>query len=276
MDEDIPFHVTLAKPREKIEATGERCTPWITEPTLSEHMHRYISVLEFIKGKRVLDIACGEGYGSALMALAGAASVTGVDIDVPTVTRAKRIYRNINGLTFLDSDIRNPLPFQDHEFDAIICFETIEHIHEQSPFVKELCRVMDPAGFLVMSTPDKNVSETRGVENEFHEKELYIDEFKDLLAEQFPCLDTYYQRFFCGSGIFAETPSEDEKPPVYWDRSGFIEYSGAHMPLSVKYAIILASHEKYAPMATGLLHDGHILSSLRKKMREAQAGAESA
>ena len=70
-----------------MECTGERYLPEFDGDWTLEHLHRYLLACELAAGKTVLDIACGDGYGSAMMAK-HAVEVTGVDIDAPTVERA--------------------------------------------------------------------------------------------------------------------------------------------------------------------------------------------
>ena len=71
--------------------TGERFVPGCAGEIAYEHWHRYAFARQFVAGKRVLDAACGEGYGSALLASV-AASVVGVDIDAPAVAHAAERY----------------------------------------------------------------------------------------------------------------------------------------------------------------------------------------
>jgi ubiquinone/menaquinone biosynthesis C-methylase UbiE len=81
------------------------------------------------------------------------------------------------------------LPFADASFDAVVSFETIEHVDGalQEQMLRELRRVLKPGGFLVISSPNKAVySDKRGFTNEFHVRELYFDEFDALLAARLP------------------------------------------------------------------------------------------
>ena len=65
--------------------TGERYLPWLEDPYIGyEHLHRYAYATQFVENKKVLDLACGEGYGARLLA-GTAESVVGVDIDEDTV-----------------------------------------------------------------------------------------------------------------------------------------------------------------------------------------------
>src|SRR5512139_3486774 len=94
-----------------LEWTGERYVPWVDDPFIGyEHLHRYRFAKEFVKGKKVLDLACGEGYGS-LMLSEEAGDVTGIDIDETTIRHASSKYLRGN-LKFLkglitDIPIRN-------------------------------------------------------------------------------------------------------------------------------------------------------------------------
>ena len=90
------------------------------------HLSRYLMVKPYVAGKRVLDVACGEGYGSYLMSLWGAKSVCGVDIDTPTVENAAAMFKN-DGLEYMCCNAET-LPFPDYSFDVIASFETIEHL----------------------------------------------------------------------------------------------------------------------------------------------------
>ena len=84
---------------ENLEFTGERYMPEITGNIFLEHMHRYLLAARFVAGKTVLDIACGEGFGSKILA-ENASSVVGVDIAAEAVSHARSKYGS-DRLTFL-------------------------------------------------------------------------------------------------------------------------------------------------------------------------------
>lgn len=181
------------------EVTGERLLPEEQHGELvhAEHLARYRVAAGLAKGRRVLDAACGEGYGSALLAAAGATSVTGVDIDEPTVHRARERY----GLNFEVADVGS-LPFDAGEFGLVVCFETIEHVQDPKAMLAELSRVLDPAGLLVISTPNKH---EYLVENDFHTREFFHEEFVDLLGGLFPSVRPLYQHNWTTSAVLEET-----------------------------------------------------------------------
>jgi GT2 family glycosyltransferase/glycosyltransferase involved in cell wall biosynthesis len=179
--------------------TGERFIPTEQGRIRLEHYHRYAMVLDIVAGKAVLDVACGEGYGSYLMADV-ARSVIGVDISDETVQHASSAYKKPN-LTFNQGSATD-LNFPDASFDVVVSFETIEHLAEQAEMLAEIRRVLRPDGLLVISSPNRPVySEESGEHNEFHVKELDFNEFDELLKTQFPTVKYFGQRILMGSVI---------------------------------------------------------------------------
>ena len=193
---DKRYAVYHKKADTKINFSGERFIPGIEDQKLeSEHLQRYLSTRNLVKGLNVLDLACGEGYGSALLAET-AESVIGMDIDQETVDHANEKYRKIN-LSFRQGDAAN-IPLKDHSIDAVVSFETIEHIDEmlQNQFLQEIDRVLKQDGLLIMSTPNKAVySDRYHYFNEYHIHEFYHDEFQQFLKQYFPYVHIYQQSF---------------------------------------------------------------------------------
>ncbi len=182
-----------------IEFTGERFVPTESGEIRYEHMHRYAWAATLCKGKDVLDIACGEGYGSALLA-GDARSVIGVDISQAAVAHAQATYAKPNLRYQVGSATAIPLP--DASVDVATSFETVEHLAQQSEMLCELRRVLKPNGLLIISSPNKQVySYDRDYANEFHVKELYFDEFDALLKEQFPAVTYLGQRLITSSMV---------------------------------------------------------------------------
>jgi GT2 family glycosyltransferase/ubiquinone/menaquinone biosynthesis C-methylase UbiE len=162
---------------------------------LIEHKHRYLSILKLAKDKIVLDMACGEGYGSNI--LSGSASqVYSVDINAELIEHASKIYRK-NNISFLVGAAEK-IPMPDHSVDLIVSFETLEHLPAgvQIEFMAEAKRVLKPNGIMAISTPEKkNYTERYNHHNEFHQHELYKDEFEDLLKKHFAYVNLYEQGF---------------------------------------------------------------------------------
>ena len=167
--------------------TGERFVPGSPDAKGEmwyEHWHRYHYVLPLVKGKQVLDVACGEGYGSALMSR-HAAQVNGVDISAEAIAHGRNTYAENTGLAFTQASCTR-MPFAAASFDRVVSFETVEHIDEQALFLDEIKRVLKPDGVLILSCPNKaEYSDKRGFTNEFHVRELYRPELEALLAPRF-------------------------------------------------------------------------------------------
>jgi ubiquinone/menaquinone biosynthesis C-methylase UbiE len=163
-----------------MEFTGERYVPEVRGAIELEHVHRYLQAREIAAGKVVLDIACGEGYGTALLAGLAARAI-GVDISREAVRHAKARYVAGNIEFLVGSCARIPLP--DRSIDLVTSFETIEHHDQHEKMMQEIKRVLRPRGVLVISSPDKqHYSIDTGHRNEYHVKELYAHEFKALLG----------------------------------------------------------------------------------------------
>ncbi|HEY9156219.1 MAG TPA: methyltransferase domain-containing protein, partial [Opitutaceae bacterium] len=163
--------------------TGERMIPEYLGSIVSEHLHRYAIAQSRAGGLDVLDVASGEGYGSALLADV-ARSVIGVDIDRVTIEHARAKYVRSN-LRFEVGSCTN-IPLSAASVDLIVSFETIEHIVEHELFMREIRRVLRPGGLLVISCPDRRVyNETLEKGNPFHQHELYYDEFVSLIKTHF-------------------------------------------------------------------------------------------
>jgi ubiquinone/menaquinone biosynthesis C-methylase UbiE len=153
-----------------------------------EHIARYRFAKDFVRGKRVLDIACGEGYGAAALAKAGASSVVGVDLSAEICDHARRKY----GLDARPGDAQ-AIPLPDQSIDVVVSFETIEHVDDPTAFVRECARVLVPEGELIISTPNRPVYSTEGRQNPFHRLEFDEPEFVELLRRRFRSVALYTQ-----------------------------------------------------------------------------------
>ena len=182
--------------------TGERFTPECVREIWYEHWHRYVFARPLVAGQRVLDAACGEGYGSALLADV-AAEVTGVDIDPVSIAHARERYAGKPNLRYECADATT-LPFADAAFDTVVSFETLEHLAAQEQLLAGFARVLGDDGVLVISSPDKHVySELAGFRNEFHVRELYRQDLLDLLKPHFPHVRLYGQKLLFQSALWA-------------------------------------------------------------------------
>jgi ubiquinone/menaquinone biosynthesis C-methylase UbiE len=192
-------------PAENLPWTGERLVTTCRRPLIYEHLHRYALAFGLAKRKRVLDIACGEGYGANLLARV-AAKVIGVDLDANTIAHAKAKYRRRN-LCFVQGTCL-VIPCEDHSIDLVASFETIEHISEHDAFLSEIKRVLVPGGILVISSPHKaEYQKVAEAANPFHEAELDHDEFVQLITKTFKYCVAAKQRLVIGSWIAPDAPS---------------------------------------------------------------------
>ncbi len=153
---------------------------------LSRHVFAYSQVTgRYIdKGDRLLEIGCGEGYGSALMA-GKAGSVTAIDSGADAVAHAAEKYKAGN-LEF-KAYAGEVLPFQDGEFDKVVSFQVIEHVKDPSAFVKETARVLKPGGRLYLTTPNRvhRLKEGQKPWYKFHIREFSAGEIPPLLSPFF-------------------------------------------------------------------------------------------
>ncbi len=163
-----------------------------------DHVARYELAARYVDQRRVLDIACGTGYGSRLLREAGAAQVWGVDIALEAIEYARDKY-NTEGVQFLVGDITS-IPLPAGFIDVVACFETIEHVEDYEKVIDELHRVLKPDGMLIISTPNRKLSSPgRAIGgrpwNKYHRVEFAAEELQCLLEPRFEKLTVYGQRF---------------------------------------------------------------------------------
>jgi SAM-dependent methyltransferase len=226
-----------------LEFTGERFVPGTQGEIAHEHWHRYAFARGLVAGRRVVDVACGEGYGSALLA-PDASEVIGVDIDPRAVAHAVARYQAGN-LRFAVGSA-TALPLADAAVDAVVSFETIEHLPQQAQaaMIAEFARVLSPRGVLVLSSPNRpQYSDARGYRNPFHLHELDRGELDTLLRAPFPVRRWFRQRRYVGSALWSE-----EGGAVHEAWSGDAhDVSKASLPEALYFVVVAARSAEALP-----------------------------
>lgn len=236
------------------EITGERLNDNWLGTTVIEHLHRYALTSYFINNKIVVDLASGEGYGSNLMA-DHAKEVTGIDISSNVIEYANKKYKKKNLVFKVGSATDIPIP--DRSIDIVVSFETIEHHAEHDKMMNEIKRILKNDGILIISTPDKrNYSDIPKYQNPFHVKELYLNEFKELMQKHFTFTDFYHQKVVFSSLI--TNPNSESK---------FYEFEGNYNNISTRfqfdplYNICIASNQNHNMIIPTTLFDGEAMKN---------------
>ena len=167
-----------------------------------EHVHRYRFAAALCGGLRVVDLACGSGYGSAILR-ATAASVVGVDNDAATVDMARVTVGRETDVEFVAADAVEYLARgigDDH--DAIVCLEGLEHLADMDGAVTALAELAGAGMKLVLSVPN---SRAFSEENEFHLTDFGYDEVT-ALAERLGGAAVLHQFLAEGSLIQGARP----------------------------------------------------------------------
>ena len=169
-----------------LELTGERTLPDVPEENY--WFRRHLAVYRWITmrcgGLRVVDMACGEGYGSAVLA-DHAAEVTGVDAN-PDAHEHARLRYSRPGLRFergLVEDFDEGAPW-----DAIVFLQTIEHVAEPAALLERFATLLGPGGVAYVSTPNRLTLAPPGADrsdNPWHVREYTPAEYRDLMAPLF-------------------------------------------------------------------------------------------
>jgi ubiquinone/menaquinone biosynthesis C-methylase UbiE len=165
------------------------------DPWWGEHVQRYNEVLPYInKTDVILDLACGTGFGSAILARHTDGIVTGGDIAQDAITECSQNWQLPN-LKFAVLD-GTKLSYPDAFFDKIVSFETIEHTTEYKAMLFEFYRVLKPGGIAFISTPNFPINSPSGkVTNPYHTQEFTYDELNTLLKEAFPDVTIKGQKY---------------------------------------------------------------------------------
>jgi 2-polyprenyl-3-methyl-5-hydroxy-6-metoxy-1,4-benzoquinol methylase len=147
-----------------------------------------------VRGKRVLDIACREGFGTRILAET-AESVTGLDSDAIVVQAAAIQHRCANLQFLVGSRLSIPVAL-DHGFDAIVCFDAMDDTDTPERLLSEIKRLSHPNGVLILSVPNAGSGE-----NLFRSKAFSAQRFQELLQPQFAQVQLLSHSLFADSVI---------------------------------------------------------------------------
>ena len=243
-------------------ASGERYIPMLMDPEVDiEHWHRYQIASALVGGKRVLDIASGEGYGSALLA-SRAATVVGVDISADAVADAAQNYRRDN-LSFRTGSC-SAIPLADASVDVVVSFETLEHHGEHEEMFREIKRVLIPGGVCIISTPDRYIySEITDYKNPFHVKELSAGEFDAIVKKYFLNHSLLGQKYLIGSFVRHALPSG--APADYYLQTK-LGTAPEPEPFAPKYLIAVASDGELPDLRDSVLESGYFFAAQQAEL----------
>jgi ubiquinone/menaquinone biosynthesis C-methylase UbiE len=175
-----------------------------------EHLVRYKLAAQLAPGKKILDIACGSGYGSQILAAAGAEKVVAVDIDAATLAEAQKNYPHPK-LEYQAGDAEN-INAADGEFNLVVSFETIEHLKNVENYLAGIARVLAVEGIFLVSTPNREVF---GQQNPYHLHEFTRGEFEASLKKYFKNIFILEQ----ANGI-ASLIKAGESGKIYFSQAG--------------------------------------------------------
>jgi GT2 family glycosyltransferase/SAM-dependent methyltransferase len=168
---------------------------WRRRQLAIEQESRYRWAEGLARDRDVLDVACGDGYGTSVLARAGASHAFGVDVSPDMIDEARKRAGDL--AEFVVGELQN-LPCEDRSFDLVTCFETIGHAADVGGVLDELRRVLRPDGVLLLSPPNGDVH-PRGVS--FDCQEYTPAEFEDALSARFAHTRLYRQRHHLASLI---------------------------------------------------------------------------
>jgi 2-polyprenyl-3-methyl-5-hydroxy-6-metoxy-1,4-benzoquinol methylase len=239
---------------DRIGQADERFVPGSADGELVEveHLARYRWAGQLAVGRRVLDAGCGVGYGSAMLARAGATEVVGLDLSAKAVAAASAAAPA--NASFVVGDVHT-LPFEAGRFELVVCFEVIEHVEAQDDVIAELARVLAAGGVLAISSPNRDVYPAG---NPHHLHEYVPEELRAALAAHFEHVQLRRQHAWLASAVLDDEQAADRS---LQERADVRVAKGVgREPGSEPYTIALASREPL-PETTGTVFLGGLADS---------------
>jgi SAM-dependent methyltransferase len=148
---------------------------------IAQHLVRYSAAMRFVRGKRVLDVACGSGYGVKLLSDWGAKEVVGIDVSESAIASALSLFSGKNR-QFLVGDAEELFSVlsKKNRFDVITCFETIEHLERPEKLLEAISVFASENGIVFISCPNDAMFKEHGMQSEFHAAVYDFEKFKNL------------------------------------------------------------------------------------------------
>lgn len=167
--------------------TGERTLPGIVEENywFQRHVVAYRFAAARAAGRSVLDAGCGEGYGLAILAEAGATRVVGADLDETVITHVRASYATDNARIEAVACELMSLPIDDASIDLVVSLQVIEHVHDVPGYLASLGRVTRAGGEILIATPNRLTftPDSDTPTNPFHVREFTAGELTQVLEE---------------------------------------------------------------------------------------------
>ncbi len=202
-----------------------------------EHLSRYQFIKDYVADKRVLDVACGSGYGTYLLAAeGGAAQVDGLDLSIDAIRYAAHRHPHAAVQRWVGDAEQYR---KDGAYDVIVSFETIEHLPHPRLFLENMAHNLAPGGMLCISTPMVPKTTNKSA-NPYHVIEWSLPDFQQLIAEYFSIDSVYVQHV----GLLQDKPPTSlmsrvrnklfPKLPAP-SRPVFEKYIGQYDPAQIEY-----------------------------------------
>ncbi|MCF8260628.1 MAG: class I SAM-dependent methyltransferase [Melioribacteraceae bacterium] len=173
---------------------GERQVQSELEKIRADHRGRYKFASNFITPEsKVLDAACGVGYGAFIIAKeVNGSEIIGVDIEKRAIDYANKYYKT-NRIKYEINDVMK-LAFSPAIFDAVVSFETIEHLENAERFLEDITGFLKSGGKLIVSSPNQDVMPFDKNQFPYHIKHFTNDELSNILIKMGYNIDGVYSQ----------------------------------------------------------------------------------
>jgi len=165
--------------------SGERVSPEFPDAQFEQHVRLYECAGQLAKGKTVLDVGCGTGYGTHTLSLRGAKAVYGVDREPDAIAYSKRKYAG-ESVQFRQMDALD-ITYPNDSFDVVVCIEVLQQLADPHKSLAQIRRVLKRGGVLFLTAPNKEIlSPASGRTScKYHVHEFTFEELEEALKKQF-------------------------------------------------------------------------------------------